>query len=74
LIWPFGDRGQAHRIHRVTCPTLVLWGDEDELLPVATAERWAAAGSTEVVAGAGHLLEWDAPAEVGARLVEFLGT
>jgi pimeloyl-ACP methyl ester carboxylesterase len=74
LTWPFGDRGQAHRIHRVTCPTLVLWGDEDELLPVATAERWAAAGSTEVVAGAGHLLEWDAPAEVGARLVEFLGT
>jgi pimeloyl-ACP methyl ester carboxylesterase len=74
LVWPLGDRGQAHRIHRVTCPTLVLWGDEDELLPVATSERWAEAGgfAVDVVAGAGHLLEWDAPAEVGDRLVAFL--
>ena len=71
LIWPLGDRGQARRIHRATCPTLVLWGDEDELLPVATAQRWAEAGGfpVEVVAGAGHLLEWDAPGEVGARLL-----
>jgi pimeloyl-ACP methyl ester carboxylesterase len=75
LIWPLGDRGQAHRIHRVTSPALILWGEEDELLPVATSERWAAAGRfrVEVVPGAGHLLEWDAPGEVGSRLVEFLG-
>jgi pimeloyl-ACP methyl ester carboxylesterase len=75
LIWPLGDRGQAHRIHRVTSPALVLWGEEDELLPVATSARWAAAGRlpVEVVPGAGHLLEWDAPGEVGTRLADFLG-
>ena len=44
LLWPLGDRGQARRIHRVTCPTLVLWGDEDELLPVATSQRLGRSG------------------------------
>ena len=41
LIWPLGDRGQARRLHRITCPTLILWGDQDELLPVAGSARWA---------------------------------
>jgi len=54
---------------------LALWGDQDELLPVGTSAAWAAGGvPVEVVAGAGHLLEWDAPDEVGARLVELLGS
>lgn len=76
LVWPLGDRGQTHRIHRVTCPALVLWGEEDELLPAATSARWAEAGGfpVEVVSGAGHLLEWDAPDAVGDRLVAFLGS
>jgi pimeloyl-ACP methyl ester carboxylesterase len=75
MVWPLGDRGLSGRIHRVACPTLVLWGDEDELLPVAAARRWTDAGgfAVEVVAGAGHLLEWDAPSEVGTRLADFLG-
>jgi abhydrolase domain-containing protein 6 len=74
LVWPLGDRGNARRLHRLRCPTLVLWGDQDELLPVAASARWtdAAGVQVEVVAGAGHLLEWDAPEEVAARLGDFL--
>jgi pimeloyl-ACP methyl ester carboxylesterase len=74
LVWPLGDRGHARRLHRLACPTLVLWGDQDELLPVAASARWtdAAGVPVEVVSGAGHLLEWDAPEEVAARLGEFL--
>ena len=76
LLWPLGDRGQARRLHRITCPAIVLWGEADELVPVATAQHWAASGRlpVEVIAGAGHLLEWDAPAEVASRLLAFLGT
>jgi pimeloyl-ACP methyl ester carboxylesterase len=75
LLWPLGDRGNRGRLHRIACPRLALWGDQDELLPVATSAAWAAGGvPVEVVAGAGHLLEWDAPDEVGARLVELLGS
>ncbi len=75
LVWPLGDRGHAARLHRVTCPRLALWGEQDELLPVTTSSVWAAKGvPVEVVPGGGHLLEWDAPEAVGARLVEFLAT
>jgi abhydrolase domain-containing protein 6 len=69
LLWPLGDRGTARRLHRVRCPKLVLWGDQDELIP--PAPRITEGGAT-VIAGAGHLLEWDTPDEVGGRLVAFL--
>ena len=73
LLWPLGDRGHMRRLHRVTCPTRVLWGELDELLPVARSAAWAEQGlPVEVVAGAGHLLEWDEPDGVAGRLVEFL--
>lgn len=74
LLWPLGDRGQAGRLHRLACRRLALWGDRDELLPVGASAAWAERGvPVEVVPGAGHLLEWDEPGAVGARLVEFLG-
>jgi pimeloyl-ACP methyl ester carboxylesterase len=73
LLWPLGDRGQARRLKQIHAPRLALWGDQDELLPVAGSTAWSAGGvPVEVVAGAGHLLEWDAPEQVGARLVAFL--
>jgi pimeloyl-ACP methyl ester carboxylesterase len=65
LVWPLGDRGVANRLHRIRCPQLVMWGDQDELLVPGLIERW---GGGHVVAGAGHLLEWDAPDEVTALL------
>jgi pimeloyl-ACP methyl ester carboxylesterase len=65
LTWPLGDRGVAGRLHRISCPKVVIWGDQDELLPPGRIERW---GGGEVIAGAGHLAEWDAPDEVARAL------
>ena len=74
LLWPLGDRGQATRLHRIRCRRLSLWGGQDELLPPGLSARWAEGGvPAEVIDGAGHLLEWDAPDEVAARLLQFLG-
>ena len=73
LLWPVGDRGLASRLHRIAGPTLVMWGDQDELLPVGASAAWAGLGPVEVVAGAGHLLEWDVPEDVGRRVAAFLG-
>jgi pimeloyl-ACP methyl ester carboxylesterase len=69
LVWPLGDRGLRKRLHRITCPKLVLWGGQDELLPVGLAELW---GGATVIDGAGHLMEWDTPDEVAAALRNFL--
>src|SRR3954447_2854531 len=69
LVWPLGDRGVNKRLHRITCPKLVLWGGQDQLLPVGVAEAW---GGATVIDGAGHLMEWDTPDEVAAALRDFL--
>jgi pimeloyl-ACP methyl ester carboxylesterase len=69
LIWPLGDRGLRKRLHRISCPKLVLWGGQDELLPVGVAEAW---GGATVSDGAGHPMEWDTPDEVATALRDFL--
>ena len=72
LVWPIPEFGLDTRIHRVTCPVTLVWGAEDRLVPVGYLDRFAArlphVSATHVVAGAGHLAEWDRPAEV-AELV-----
>lgn len=68
LIWPIGDRGLNKRLHRIACPKLVLWGGQDELLPVSLGEAW---GGATVIDGAGHLMEWDTPDDVASALRTF---
>lgn len=68
LLWPLGDRGTAGRLHRITCPRLVLMGGQDTLVPIGLAEAW---GGASVIDGAGHLMEWDTPDEVADRLRTF---
>ncbi len=68
LVWPLGDRGLAKRLHRMPSDRLVLWGDQDEVNPVSRAALW---GGAQVIAGAGHLMEWDTPEAVGDALAQF---
>lgn len=59
----------------IEVPVLVLWGAEDEWLPVEIGERLHARipGSTfETISGAGHLVQEDAPERVADRLAAFL--
>jgi pimeloyl-ACP methyl ester carboxylesterase len=71
ILWPLGDRGTAKRLHRITVPRLTLWGDLDEVNPVTNAAAW---GGAQIIAGAGHLLEWDAPEQVSTALLDFLNS
>lgn len=53
----------------ITAPTLILWGDRDEILPRSDQEALAAAiaGSRLVsYEGAGHLVHWEEPERVAA--------
>lgn len=38
FLWPFAEHGLSKRIHRITTPTLVVWGKNDVLVPVGYAE------------------------------------
>ena len=57
-------------------PAHIIWGAEDAVLPTAIAERFIAlipgATGPEIIPGAGHLLQEDAPAEVAAAIVRAL--
>lgn len=56
-------------------PTLIFWGSEDRVVPVAVAERMHAlvAGSRlEILEGAGHASYVDRPDEFHAALIGFL--
>jgi pimeloyl-ACP methyl ester carboxylesterase len=77
LAWPFGDIGLSRRIHRISTPTLLVWGAEDRLVPPVYAETFARGMSgpsrIEIVAGAGHLATVDAPDELAALISGFVG-
>jgi pimeloyl-ACP methyl ester carboxylesterase len=76
ITWPFGDRGLNRRLHRLKQPTLILWGQEDQILPPTYAKRFATAmgGAPEirVIDGAGHLLLIDQPDLAADAVLEFL--
>ena len=58
FLWPIPDKGLKKRIHRLTMPTLVVWGASDGLIPTAYAHAFAASLPNSQVAilnGAGHL-------------------
>jgi pimeloyl-ACP methyl ester carboxylesterase len=62
-------------LHRITAPTLIVWGDRDAVLPRADQDALQAAitGSRLVVyPGAGHAVYWEEPARVASDLVAFV--
>ena len=72
LLWPVGDTRLARRLHRVTGPTLLVFGGHDRVLPPSYRQRFQRAlphARLEVIDAAGHLVDLDAPS-ILARLVE----
>jgi abhydrolase domain-containing protein 6 len=75
--WPLGNTGLARRLGHIRCPTLLIWGDGDRIVPRSYADRFAGAiaGQTriEIIPEAGHLAELDRPAEVAQAIAAFVG-
>ena len=77
IFWPLGNTGLAKRLHLIQAPTLLLWGQEDRVMPPAYADRFARGIGREtrvgVIAGAGHLAELDQPDAVAAAIIDWTG-
>jgi pimeloyl-ACP methyl ester carboxylesterase len=70
----FTDEVQ-HRYGEIDVPVLILWGEDDAWLPVRQADQLndlLRDSRLHTIAGAGHLLQFDAPATVTAALLRFL--
>jgi pimeloyl-ACP methyl ester carboxylesterase len=52
------DPKLPRRLHRITAPTLILWGAQDRILPAGQARRWAEllpGARLAIIGEAGHL-------------------
>ena len=74
MVWPIPDKGLRKRVHRITAPTLLLWGDADRAQPVVYAEEWQRRikGAALKLLPGGHMVLHEAPAAVASALLEFL--
>jgi pimeloyl-ACP methyl ester carboxylesterase len=62
-------------LRRVECPTLVLWGRHDKLLPPAMGQYFAEhipGARLEVFENCGHMLPFERPEQFAAKTTEFL--
>jgi pimeloyl-ACP methyl ester carboxylesterase len=70
----YTDEIQA-RYGEIRLPTRILWGAEDTWIPPAKGQELASlipGARLELIPGAGHLVQEDAPAELTAAVLSFL--
>jgi pimeloyl-ACP methyl ester carboxylesterase len=63
------------RLEEISCPTLVVWGADDQLVPVHHAHELAEAiphARTAIFEDTGHVPQLERPARFNAILEEFL--
>ena len=68
LLWEHpADPKFMRYLHRIKMPTLILWGDEDKIIPVQQTETWRKflpQADIQVFKGAGHLVHLEKPEAV----------
>jgi len=72
---PVWESGFATRIGEITHPTLVLWGEEDRVFPLAVGEglHRTIKGSRFIrIPKAGHIPQWEQPDLVNQELITFI--
>jgi len=78
LAWnPGYDPKLERRLQRVNCPTLIIWGQNDRLVPVAYADafhRLIANSEMVKLEGTGHMPMFEMPGEWSRHIGEFLST
>lgn len=60
-----------NKLHRVACPTLILFGEHDVVVPVANAALLAdriAGSQVQILPGCGHIFPLEAPAVAAAAI------
>ena len=76
IFWPLGNTRIEKRLRLIKAPALLVWGEDDRIMPRAYAGVFAAGvagpATTRFIANAGHLAELDQPAAVASAVIEFM--
>lgn len=74
--WPIPDRDLQRRLYRISAPTLLLWGSEDQIVPTAYADAFAARlrrSEIKLIAGGSHFVHLERAEEAVRAIAEFVG-
>ena len=74
LLFPVPDRGLAERLYRIRARTVIVWGEDDRMIPPAHGEafrRGIAGAVLTRVPEAGHMVILEQPEAVIAALARF---
>lgn len=75
FVWPIPDKGLRKRIHRITSPSLMVWGESDGLVPPAYADefrRLILRSESVVLEECGHLPYLERPDQYFEAVFDFL--
>jgi pimeloyl-ACP methyl ester carboxylesterase len=71
----FYNHSLSNRLHRITSPTLVIWGEHDHMVPRAHGETYAERipnAKLTIIPGAGHSAQVEIPEETAKVVLDFL--
>lgn len=72
----FYNRSLRNRLHRITSPALVIWGEKDNFVPRPHGETYAASiphsDALRIIPGAGHSVHVEKPQETSTLVLDFL--
>jgi pimeloyl-ACP methyl ester carboxylesterase len=69
------DYPVRERLPEIACPTMIVWGDEDKIIPVADAsvfEQLIPSSKKAIFEGTGHMAMLERPAAFNELLYEFV--
>ena len=71
----FYNYSLRNRLHRITSPALILWGEKDHFVPRSHGETYAeriSGAELTIVPGAGHSAHVENPEETAQLILKFL--
>jgi pimeloyl-ACP methyl ester carboxylesterase len=75
FVWPIPDKGLHKHLHRISRPTLIIWGSADGLVPPVYAQEFARRignSHVELIDRAGHLPHVEQPDRIARSVRGFL--
>lgn len=77
ILFPIPNRRLSKRLYRVSAETLVVWAEQDRLIPPVYADRWRTLlphAQVLTVPDAGHMLPYEQPHRLAETVLRFLGS
>lgn len=74
FLWPIPDRGLNRRLGRIKSPTLIVMGENDQIVPASYADEFTnriAGSRQQTIAGAGHMFILEQPDEFAGLVADF---